>query len=182
VADCGGCTTGAFRDETVTDSLCSCTANSTYNADSHSCVCNANFLASSTNECVSCKNYLKPGDFNPTVSFSENYLYLTVTFNVEIIASNFSGCDFIKSTTRALLGSNPTCQWLVGNREATVTFGPGASIDAGDSFELDDDNVLTSGTCTGDRIDLIGTVAYNTVRPSPTAVVEIPAVVSLGCN
>jgi len=180
VADCLGCTTGAFRG-TTTGSLCSCTANSTYDADSHSCVCNANFLATTSNECVSCKNYLKAGEFNTAVTFSSSYLYLTLTFNVEIITTNFSGCSFIKSTTLSTLGLNPTCTWLTGNREVRVTLGSGASIDTGSTFTLDDDSVLTSGTCTGDRIDLIGVVAYNTVRPAPTAVIQMPAEVSLGC-
>ena len=184
VTGCGGCMTGAVRDENVTNSLCACKANSTYDLSLDQCVCNENFKRATdgSEDCIGCKTFLKAGEFEDTVTFSEDYLYLILKFTKEIVTSNFTGCNFITQTTLDKLGLDPQCQWLLGNKEARVLLGSNATIIQGDTFTLDNDNVLTLGECHNDRIVLRSTVAYSSVKPTPTAVIIMPAEISLGCS
>ena len=183
IADCGGCTIGAFRDEDINDDLCECTPNSTFDVALHECACNSGYRRRTDQTCELCKNYLKAGEFVQTVTFSESYLDLTLQFTSQINLTGISNCNFMIQPTLSKLGANPQCEFKDGAREARVILGSGATIDANDEFHLDSYNLETvGGTCDSDRIDIVGTVSYNAVTPSPTAIFSVPAEISLGCN
>ncbi|CAG9312681.1 unnamed protein product [Blepharisma stoltei] len=173
---CTKCVTNAE----LTGSKCACTANSSFDSNSKTCVCNSGYTLM-FNKCIGCKKYLASTDVK-SASFSTTWTSINIYFNAKVDTKLDPTCSKVfNSTTLGLLGTGPVCSWL-DQKTLKVALGSLFTL-RGQTMYLDGTYLVkdSSDSCSL-TYQPLSVVPTTSVSPSPTAALTGPSSASLSCG